>query len=191
MKHDSYPKIAFKNRDEFENYLSNNYDKESGIWVKLAKKNSGVMSVTYDEALEVALCYGWIDGQAASFDETYHLVKFTPRGPRSLWSKRNVGIVEKLLKEKRIKESGLLKIDEAKKDGRWQRAYAGPADAEIPEDFLKEVKKDKEAYEFFQTLNKSNLFVIYYRLQTATKPETRERRMKVILDLLKDKKKFY
>lgn len=190
-KHDSYPKIAFKDKGEFEAFLKENHEKVPGIWVKFAKKKSGVSGISYDEALEVALCYGWIDGQAASFDEIYSLVKFTPRGPRSIWSKRNIGIVEKLIKEKKMRTPGLLKIQEAKKDGRWERAYGGSADAVIPEDFLREVKKDKKACEFFQTLNKSNLFVIYYRLQTAAKPEARERRMIVILEMMKENKKFY
>lgn len=191
LKHDSYPKISFDTPKDFEEFLKENHDKIPGIWMKIAKKNTGVTTVTYDEALEVALCYGWIDGQAARFDEIYTLIKFTPRGPRSLWSKRNVGIVERLIKEKRMRAPGLLKIEEAKKDGRWDRAYAGSSEAVIPEDFLKEIKKDKRAYEFYLTLNKTNLNVIYYRLQTAVKPETRQRRMEVILEKMKKGEKFY
>lgn len=105
MKHDSYPKLEFKNKKAFEEYLEKNWDKEIGVWVKIAKKDLGIESITYDEALEVGLCYGWIDGQVASFDEVYRLQKFTPRGRRSLWSKRNVGIVEDLIKQGKMGES--------------------------------------------------------------------------------------
>ncbi len=184
-KHDSYPKLEFKNPKEFEEFLKEKGESVIGIWVKIAKKDSGVESITYAEALQVALCYGWIDGQAAGFDEIFSLVKFTPRGPRSLWSKRNVGYVEELIKSGRMKKSGFLRIEEAKKDGRWERAYLGSADAKVPEDFIKEVKKDKKAYELFQTLSKQNLYVIYFKLQTAPNSQVRLNRMNVILDKLK------
>lgn len=191
LKHDSYPIISFPNSEEFEKYLQKNHDQIPGIWLKVAKKNTGVTTMTYDEGVLVALCYGWIDGQAKGFDEIYSLFKFTPRGSKSLWSKRNVGLVEDLIKAKKMRQPGLNKIEEAKADGRWERAYGGSNEATIPEDFLKELKKDKPAYDFFLTLNKANLFVIYYRLQTAAKPETRDRRMKVILETLKAGKKFH
>lgn len=190
LKHDSYPTIAFATAKDLAGFLEKEHDKIPGIWLKLAKKNSGVESITHDEAIEVCLCFGWIDGQAAGLDDTYHLLKLTPRGPRSMWSQRNVGIVERLIKEKRMRPSGLQKVKEAKSGGRWDRAYGGSKEAVIPEDFLKELKKDKKAYEFYLTLNKTNLFSIYYRLQTAVKPETRDRRMKVILETLKAGKKL-
>lgn len=191
LKHDSYPIISFPNSAEFEKYLQKNHDQISGIWLKVAKKNTGVTTMTYDEGVLVALCYGWIDGQAKGFDEIYSLFKFTPRGNKSLWSKRNVGLVADLIKAKKMRQPGLNKIEEAKADGRWERAYGGSNEATIPEDFLKELKKDKQAYDFFLTLNKANLFVIYYRLQTAAKLETRDRRMKVIIETLKAGKKFH
>lgn len=190
MKGDDYPVIAFKKQAEFEEFLSKNSEKVPGIWLKFARKGSGLESITGGEALEVALCFGWIDGQAASFDETYYLNKYTPRGPRSLWSMRNVDIANRLIKEKRMRAGGLKKIEEAKKDGRWERAYGGTADSKIPEDFLNELKKDAKAYEFFLTLKKADLFAIYFRLHTAVKPETRERRKQAILELLRLGKKI-
>ena len=190
MKHDSYPHLEFKTPVEFESYLKENHDKVPGIWMKIAKKGTGVTTATYDEALEVALCYGWIDGQVNKLDATYYIQKFTPRTTKSPWSQRNIGIVTRLIKDKRMRAAGLERIEAAKKDGRWENAYGGAKEAVIPEDFLKELKKDQKAYEFFLTLNKSNLFAIYYRLHTAVKPETRERRMKVILEMMKKNEKL-
>lgn len=191
MKHDSYPVLEFKTPDEFEEFIKIQHDKIPGIWMKFAKKGTGVTTITYDETLEIALCYGWIDGQIKGLNETYYLDKFTPRGPKSLWSKRNVEIVGRLIKEKKMRAPGLEKVNAAKKDGRWDAAYAGSEGAVIPEDFLKELKSDNKSYEFFQTLNKSELFAIYYRLQTAVKPETRKRRMDSILKKMKKGEKLH
>lgn len=189
MKHDSYPQILFETEEDFSKFLSEN--SASGVWMKIAKKDSGVKSINYDQALEVALCYGWIDGQVNKLDGKFYLQKFTPRGPKSIWSQRNVGIAERLIKEGKMRKAGLLKIEEAKKDGRWENAYGGSKDLVIPEDFIKEVKKDKNVYAFYLTLNKSNLFAIYYRLHSAKRPETRERRMKMILEMMSKGEKLY
>jgi uncharacterized protein YdeI (YjbR/CyaY-like superfamily) len=191
LKHDSYPHLTIKTPGEFEDYLKDHYDKVPGIWLKIAKKGTGVTTVTYDEALLIALCYGWIDGQVHRIDETYFIQKFTPRTKKSPWSQRNVGLVKELIKSKKMRSPGLKAIAAAKADGRWEMAYGGSKDVVMPEDFLKELKKDKQAYEFYQTLNKTNLFSIYYRLQTAVKPETRDRRMKTIVESLKAGKKLY
>lgn len=191
LKHDSYPLMAFSTAKDLEDFLEKKGDTISGIWLKLAKKNSEIVSITHDQAIEVALCFGWIDGQAASFDNEYHLLKLTPRGPKSIWSKRNVGIVDQLIKQKKMRPQGLQKVEEAKSDGRWERAYGGSKDAVVPEDLIEELKKDQKSYDFFLTLNKANIFAIYFRLQTATKPETREKRKQVILQMLKEGKKFH
>lgn len=191
FKHDSYPVISFDTPADFEKYLKEYHDKIPGIWLKIAKKNTGVTTITYDEALLIALCYGWIDGQARGFDKIYSLVKFTPRGPKSIWSQRNVGLVKQLIKTKKMRSPGLKKVAEAKADGRWERAYGGSKEVVMPADFIQELKKDPKAYDFFQTLNKSNLFAIYYRLQTAVKPETRERRKQVLIQMLKENKKIF
>src|SRR5690606_33194167 len=132
----------------------------NGLWIKFAKKASGILSVTPAEVLDVALCYGWIDGQRNKFDENYYLNKYTPRRPRSLWSKRNREIVERLGKENRMKPAGIKQVDAAKADGRWEKAYDSPANMKIPEDFLKELSKNKKAEAFFKTLNKTNQFAI-------------------------------
>jgi len=185
------PTLSFADKNEFWNWLESNNSKPEGLWLKIAKKNSGIYSVSYQEALEVALCFGWIDGQKMSFDENYFLQKFTPRRKKSLWSKRNIGIVENLLKAKLIQASGLKEIEQAKADGRWERAYDTAKNMEIPQDFLERLKKNKKAFSFFQTLNKTNLFSIGFRLQTAQKPETREKRILAIIEKLEKKETFH
>jgi uncharacterized protein YdeI (YjbR/CyaY-like superfamily) len=191
LKHDSYPIIAFDTALDFEKFLQKSHDQLPGIWVKIAKKNTGVTTMTYDEGVLVGLCYGWIDSQAKRFDETYSLIKFTPRGAKSIWSQKNVSLVEQLIRQKKMRAPGLKKVEEAKADNRWERAYAGSKDAEIPADFIKEIKKDPQTYEFFLTLNRTNLNAIYFRLQTAVKKETRDKRLQTILKTLKERKKFY
>jgi uncharacterized protein YdeI (YjbR/CyaY-like superfamily) len=146
--------------------------------------------MTYDEAVDAAQCFGWIDGQRQRYDELCFLQKFTPRRPGSLWSKRNVGKVETLLAEGRIRPSGLAEIEAARKDGRWLRAYDSSKDMAIPADFLAALEKNRKAADFFKTLDRSNLFAIGFRLQTARKPETRQRRIGVILDRLESGQKL-
>lgn len=157
----------------------------------VAKKGSGKTTVTYLEALHVALCYGWIDGQVKTYDQQYYIQKFTPRRAKSLWSKLNVERAERLIKEGRMKPAGYKAIEKAKADGIWEAAYDPGSKMTIPEDFLQELKKNKEAEEFFKTLDKTNLFSIGFRLQTARKPETREKRMKEIIEMLSLGKKFH
>jgi len=183
--------ISFKTQKEFEKWLDKNYCLQEGIWLRYFKKASRVKTVTYAEALEVALCYGWIDGQAKKYDEDSWLQKFTPRRQRSIWSKRNIEHVERLIKEGQMKSAGRKEMERAKEDGRWDNAYDSPSKMEIPADFLQELKKDKKAETFFSTLNRSNKYAIVWRLQTAKKPETRERRLQKILKMLKDDQKFH
>lgn len=185
------PIVSFSTVDEWHSYLSKNFTNEQGVRLKLAKKGVNTQSVTHQEALEVSLMYGWIDGKAQTVDENYWLLKFTPRRAKSMWSKRNCDIVERLIKENKMQPSGLVQVEEAKKDGRWDRAYDSPKNMVIPEDFLKELKKDPSALEFFNTLNKTNVYAITWRLQTAKKPETREKRMKELLQMLKNKQKLH
>lgn len=191
LKHDSYPVILFRAQSEFESWLSKEHDKALGVWLKFAKKGSGVTSTNYAESLDVALCYGWIDGQVKKLDDTFYLQKFTPRGKRSTWSKINRGHVARLVKEGRMKPPGLAAVEAAKKDGRWQNAYDSPKNMTAPKDFLELLKKHKKAYDFYQTCNRSNTFYIAFQLNTAKKPETRERRMRVILERLEKGEKFY
>jgi len=185
------PVVSFKSEKLWEKWLATNHSKLNGVWLQFFKKASGTVAVNYAEALDVALCYGWIDGQVKKHDEHSWLQKFTPRRPKSIWSKRNIEHVERLTKEGRMKPSGLKAAEEAKNDGRWERAYDSPGKMEVPEDFLNELSKNKKAKTFFESLNKSNKYAIAWRLQTAAKPETRTKRMKAILEMLKSGKKFH
>lgn len=163
----------------------------NGIWLRFFKKGSGTASVTYDEALDEALCCGWIDGQLKKYDAKSWLRKFTPRGPKSAWSKRNVEHVRRLCKAGRMKPAGLKQVEAAQADGRWRRAYDSPSAMRMPQDFLVRLAKNKQALKFFESLNRANTYAIAYRLQTAKKPETREKRVKSILQMLASGQKFH
>ena len=141
--------------------------------------------------LNVALCYGWIDGQKNSFDGDYYLQKFTPRRPKSLWSKRNIAKVTELTAAKRMQPPGLAAIEKAKRDGRWEAAYESPKDMVVPEDFVAALDGDLRAKEFFDTLNRTNLYAIAWRLKTAKTPETRRRRFEALLTMLKNGEKLH
>ncbi len=183
--------VEFIDAVAMQQWLEQNHTLNEGIWLKIAKKSSGIQSVNYQEALKVALCYGWIDGQVNKLDENYYIQKFTPRRARSIWSKRNVGIAEQLIAEGRMQPPGLKEIERAKADGRWQKAYDSPGNMEIPDDFLLELNKNQKASMFFRTLNKTNLFAIGYRLQTAKTTETRQKRMTEIIRMLEKEEKFH
>jgi uncharacterized protein YdeI (YjbR/CyaY-like superfamily) len=184
------PTLFFETPEAWAAWLEDHTD-APGAWLKFYKKDSGVASLTYQPALEAALCYGWIDGQAASGDELFYLQRFTPRRARSVWSKRNCGIVERLIADGRMRPAGQLQIDAAKADGRWDAAYAAASEMEMPADFLEALKSNKRAEAFYETLNRANLFSIYYRLTTAKKPETRAKRMAQIIAMLAEGKKFH
>jgi uncharacterized protein YdeI (YjbR/CyaY-like superfamily) len=155
-----------------------------GIWLKFAKKGSGIASVTYAEAVEVGLCYGWIDSHTLSLDERFYLQKFTPRRARSKWSRINRDKVEELTRQGRMRPAGLAEVDRAKHDGRWEAAYAPPVSAEVPDDLQQALGANAKAAEFFSTLNKSNRYAILYQLQDAKKPETRTRRLEKFVAML-------
>jgi uncharacterized protein YdeI (YjbR/CyaY-like superfamily) len=185
MANNTEPQIMlFASSLAWEQWLSEFSPMQQGIWVQIAKKASGIITVTYDEALEVALCYGWIDGQRKSHNEDHFLQKFTPRRPKSLWSKRNVAKIAQLIDSARMQPAGLAEVEAAQQDGRWQAAYASQKDMVIPEDFLFAVQQNKKAAAFYSTLNKTNLYAIAWRLQTAKNPETRARRFGVLLEML-------
>lgn len=189
--HDEYPIIIFENQESWRDWLEQNHSQGNGVWIRIYKKASGVTSVKHAEALEEALCYGWIDGQGKKYDEVSYLLKFTPRRAKSIWSKRNVGIVTQLEKEGKMRQAGLEQVNAAKADGRWDKAYDSPSNMTMPEYFLKELAKNKKAQAFFETLNKTNTYAIGWRLQTAKKPETRQKRMKMILEMLANEEKFH
>lgn len=177
--------VSFKTQKDWAKWLAKHHDTcEEGVWLRMYKKATKIPSVDYPQALEEALCYGWIDGQKKSYDAESWIQKFTPRRKRSPWSKINIGHVERLTKEGRMQPTGVAQVEAAKADGRWEQAYSSASTMEMPEDFLRELKKDKKAYAFFQKLNKANLYAIFYRLTTAKKPETVEKRKKDILAML-------
>ena len=159
--------------------------------MKLAKRDSGIASVTYEEALDVALCYGWIDGQKKGFDEIYWLQKFTPRGPKSIWSKINTEKVERLIKSGEMQPAGLKAIEAAQKDGRWDAAYASQKNISIPEDFQAALEKNKKAKDFFATLKSSERYSFLFRIQTAKKAETRTKRIQQFIEMLEKNEKFH
>jgi uncharacterized protein YdeI (YjbR/CyaY-like superfamily) len=183
--------VSFGTAKQWEAWLKANHAGSSGVWLQIQKKDSAKKSLTYAEALDVALCYGWIDGQKNRHDESSWLQKFTPRRPRSVWSKKNIENAERLILGGKMKPAGLVEIEAAKEDGRWKAAYDSPRTATIPEDFLKALRKNKKAEVFFKTLNKTNLFSIAYRLQTAKTSATREKRIAVILEMLAKGEKFH
>jgi uncharacterized protein YdeI (YjbR/CyaY-like superfamily) len=183
--------ISFTSSKEWRKWLAANHAKSKGIWLRFFKKDSGEKTVTYAEALQEALCYGWIDGQANKYDARSYIQKFTPRRPKSIWSKRNTEIAERLIQEGKMKKAGMQQVELAKADGRWQQAYDSPKNMTLPEDFLQQLSKDKKAKAFFDGLNKANQYAIAWRLQTAKKPETREKRLKEILKMMTEGKKFH
>lgn len=191
MTTSTLPTKAFKSPVTFETWLEKHHDKSTGFWMKIYKKDSGIKTITYAEALDVALCFGWIDGQKQAFDETCWLQKFCPRTAKSIWSKINIGHVERLIQTGKMQPAGLKAIDSAKADGRWEKAYDSPSKMTIPEDFLKVLSKNKKAETFFKTLNKTNIYSIGFQLQTAKKQETREKRMKAIIEKLAMGEKFH
>ena len=174
----------FKDKHSLRQWFEKNHDIESEIWIGFYKKSSGKTGVSYDEVLDVALCFGWIDGIRKSIDEISYCNRYTPRTARSKWSKINTEKVQRLIKAKLMMPSGLKAVNEAKADGRWDRAYDSPKNAEVPEDFLKEIKKNKKALAAYEALNKQQRFSISYKLQNTVKPETRERWIKKFIQEL-------
>ncbi|MFT3782147.1 MAG: YdeI/OmpD-associated family protein [Nibricoccus sp.] len=179
------PLIAFASAEDWEQWLETNAARSEGVWIKFAKKGSGIPSVTYAEALDVALCHGWIDGQLKSIDAAFFKQRFTPRRPRSLWSKRNIEKVAALIAAGRMKPAGQEQINAAKNDGRWAAAYDSPSTMQVPADFQAALDANPEARAFFASLKRSNVYAFLYRLQTLKRPETRAARIKDYIQLLK------
>ena len=159
-------------------WLAQHHAEQDGVWLVLAKKGTvHPTSLTYDDALEEALCHGWIDGQVKRRDDTTYKQRFTPRRKRSPWSKRNVDIAERLVEEGRMHASGIAEMERAKSDGRWEAAYAGPATIEVPDDLAKALAANPDAQAMFERLTKQNRYAVLYRVTTARRAETRERRI--------------
>jgi len=185
---DDLPILAFPTAAAWETWLTKEHATSAGLWLKIAKKSSDIPTVTYAEALDVALCYGWIDGQKSSFDNDYFLQRFTPRRSRSKWSKINCVKVEALMEAGKMKPAGLAQVEAAKADGRWDAAYASQSTAEVPEDFAKALSENKTAREFFDTLSKSQRYPFLYRIQDAKRPETRQRRIAQFVEMLAEQR---
>ena len=183
--------IPFSTVEKWEAWLSRNHARSDGIWLRLYKKGSGEASITYTEALDVALCHGWIDSQRGGYDAVSYLQKFSQRRARSVWSKLNTGHAERLIRTGRMRPAGQRQIDMAKEDGRWAAAYASARGAVLPDDFLKAVARNRKAKAFLATLNRHNFYAIVYRLQTAKRPETRVRRIRTFVAMLAKREKFH
>ena len=180
---DDLPMLPFADATVWERWLIANATSK-GLWLKIAKKDSGIATVTYDQALEVALCHGWIDGQKRGFDGEYFLQRFTPRRPKGLWSKINIGKVERLIAEGRMRPGGQREVDAAKADGRWEAAYDGARNMEVPPELAAALAKNRKARTFFEALDKINCYSVCWRVQTAKKPETKAKRVETLVAML-------
>jgi uncharacterized protein YdeI (YjbR/CyaY-like superfamily) len=183
------PIIPFASQRRWEEWLDAHHADSKGLWLKLAKKDSGVDTVSYAEALDVALCYGWIDGQKASYDERFYLQKFTPRTRKSRWSRINREKVTELERQGRMQPAGLAEVERARADGRWDAAYDSPSRATVPDDLQRALDENPTARAFFATLDRTNRYAILYRLHDAKRPETRARRLATFLAMLNQHKK--
>ena len=186
------PHLIVRDAAAWRTWLAENVDERAGVWLVLAKKGTtDPTSLSYAAALEEALCHGWIDGQARRRDEGTYVQRFTPRRRRSMWSQRNVGIVERLTAEGRMHPQGLSEVARAKADGRWEVAYAGPATAEIPADLTEALAARPEAQAMFENLTSQNRFAVLHRLGAAKRQETRARRIEQYVDMLARGETFY
>ena len=182
---------SFEDAPAFWQWLARNHDCEPEVWLKIYKKGSGQKTIDWNRAVVEALCWGWIDGIKKSFDDQAYLQRFTPRRPGSNWSKRNREHVERLIAEGRMQEPGLLHVRAAQTDGRWESAYAPASEMTMPEDFLAALEERPSAKTFFETLSRQNQYAIAYRLQTARKPETRQKRLVSFLAMLEKEETLY
>jgi uncharacterized protein YdeI (YjbR/CyaY-like superfamily) len=183
--------VAFASAEEFEAWIGENHAVSPGIWLKLRRKGPGIVALDYAQALDVALCYGWIDGQKAKVDDQWWLQRFTPRRPRSTWSKINRDKVAALTAQGRMRAPGQAEVDRAKADGRWEAAYDGAKTATVPDDLTAALDADPAAAAFFETLDRQNRYAILYRIQEAKKAETRARRIEKYVAMLAQGDKPY
>jgi uncharacterized protein YdeI (YjbR/CyaY-like superfamily) len=185
------PIIAFGTAADLDNWLERNHATSSGIWLKIAKKDSGVESVSYVEALDVALCHGWIDGQKRGLDDTYWLQRFTPRTTRSKWSRANCEKAEALLRRGALRPAGVRQVELAKADGRWEGAYHGMRTAAVPDDLAAAIAATPAAAAFFENLDRRNRYAMIYRVNDAKRDETRRRRIEQFVAMLSEGRKLY
>ena len=185
--------VSFDSKKAWAAWLAENHAASKGLWLRLAKKQKGLpgLALSYAEALEVALCYGWIDGQKRRLDDSAWLQRFVPRGPRSIWSRINREKAEALLKSGAMQPAGRLAVEQARADGRWVAAYDPPSRAAVPPDLTAALARNARARTFFATLDSRNRYSILFRLQTAKKPETRARRLEEFVRMLAKGQKLH
>jgi uncharacterized protein YdeI (YjbR/CyaY-like superfamily) len=183
--------LEFRDTGQWERWLSRNHTVSKGVWIRIFKNGTRVPTVSNSDALDIALCYGWITGQAKSYDENSWLARFVPRRPRSIWSKINTERAEKLITEGRMKPAGLAQVQEAKRDGRWERAYSPPSRATVPRDFTQELHKNRRAEEFFGTLDKANKYAVIFRIETTKSRTLRKAKIRRMIRMFEKGKKFH
>jgi len=188
---DDLPVLAFGSPQSWRDWLAEHHQTSPGLWLKIAKKGAGTPTVSYAEAIDDALCYGWIDGQKGKLDDEHWLQRFTPRKPRGRWSKINREKAERLITEGRMHPAGLREVEAARADGRWDAAYEGQATAAVPPDLARELDLNPVAKEFFATLNSANRYAILYRIQDAKRPQTRADRIAKYVAMLNEHKTIH
>ncbi|HYX96541.1 MAG TPA: YdeI/OmpD-associated family protein [Geodermatophilus sp.] len=185
------PVRAFADQAALEEWLDAEHATTPGLYVRLARKGSGVPSVTYAELVESVLCFGWIDGRSQRLDETSYLQRITPRRPRSVWSQKNVAAVEALTAAGRMRPAGLVQVEAARADGRWERAYAGPATITVPDDLAAALAAEPAAQQAFGALDGRNRYAVLHRVATAATPQTRARRIAALVTMLAEGRRPY
>lgn len=191
MSDDGLPRLRFASPAQWEEWLESNHAESQGVWIKMAKKTSGIESVQYPDVLESALCFGWIDGRREALDERYFLQRFTPRRPRSRWSRINCEKAERLIRQGRMHPAGLAEVERAKADGRWEAAYEAQSRSVVPDDLQRELDLRPKANAFFAELSSQNRYAILLRLQDAKRPETRARRLVKFVAMLEAGETIY
>jgi uncharacterized protein YdeI (YjbR/CyaY-like superfamily) len=185
------PVRAFRTAADFDAWLAAEHDRAPGVFVKIAKKSAGIASITAAEAVEVALCHGWIDGRGNRVDDDWFTVRYTPRRARSVWSRRNVETVTRLIAEGRMRPAGLAAVEAAQADGRWDRAYAGPATITVPDDLAAALAAEPAAEAFFAGLDRTNRYAVLWRVHTAGTPQTRAKRIAACVRMLAEGRRIH
>jgi uncharacterized protein YdeI (YjbR/CyaY-like superfamily) len=191
MPADSLPVVSFEDTDAWDAWLTAHAADSPGLWLKIAKKGSAGRSISYSDALDVALCHGWIDGQKGRLDDEYWLQRFTPRKPGSKWSKINTERAAALIESGRMRAAGLREVERAQGDGRWEQAYESQSRVTVPEDLARALAANQRARAFFATLDSTNRYAILYRIGTAKRPETRAKRIDAFVAMLSEHKKIH
>ncbi len=191
MPTDPLPVMTFESTDAWDTWLAAHHAGSPGLWLKIAKKGAEGRTVSYSDALDVALCHGWIDGQKGRHDDEYWLQRFTPRKPGSNWSKINTERAAALTASGRMRPAGLREVERAQADGRWEQAYESQSRVSVPEDLARALAANERARAFFATLDSANRYAILYRIGTAKKPETRAKRIDTFVTMLSEHKKIH